>query len=50
MDIFKTKVKKITFAGITKDKSIFYVQIKENTNSRQKYFMSVFPENEKTFR
>jgi len=30
------------FAGLTKDKEIFYVQIKEDKNTDKKYFMSVF--------
>lgn len=31
------------FMGITKNQDVFYVQIKEDKNSRQKFFMSVFP-------
>ena len=31
------------FAGLTKDKELFYVQIKENKRSGRKYFMSCFP-------
>jgi len=31
------------FAGLTKDKELFYVQIKENKKSGRKYFMSCFP-------
>jgi len=31
------------FAGLTKNKDIFYVQIKENTKTKKKYFMSCFP-------
>ena len=31
------------FAGLTKDRELFYVQIKENKKTGQKYFMSVFP-------
>ena len=31
------------FAGLTKEKEIFYVQIKENKRSGKKYFMSCFP-------
>jgi hypothetical protein len=31
------------FIGMTKEKEIFYVQIKENKNTRQKYLISVFP-------
>lgn len=32
------------FAGVTKDKDLFFVQISENKRSGQKLFMSVFPE------
>ena len=32
------------FTGITKDNRLFYVQIKENKKSAQKYLISVFPE------
>ena len=32
------------FSGITPDKNIFYVQVKENKRNNQKYLMSVFPE------
>ncbi|MFA6270349.1 MAG: hypothetical protein WC657_04020 [Candidatus Paceibacterota bacterium] len=32
------------FAGITKDKELFFVQIKEDKRSGEKYFTSVFPE------
>ena len=32
------------FAGITKDKKVFFVQIKENRKTDRKEFMSVFPE------
>ena len=32
------------FSGVTPDKNIFYVQIKENKRNNQKYLMSVFPE------
>jgi len=31
------------FAGKTKNKEIFFVQIKENKNNNKKYFMSCFP-------
>lgn len=31
------------FAGLSKDKEIFYIQIKENKKTDKKYFMSVFP-------
>lgn len=31
------------FAGLTKDGELFYVQIKEDVRSGNKYFMSVFP-------
>ena len=31
------------FAGLTKDKELFFVQIKENKKSGRKYFMSCFP-------
>lgn len=31
------------FAGSTKDKDLFFVQIKENKKTGQKYFISVFP-------
>jgi hypothetical protein len=34
------------FTGITHDNEKFFVQIKENTNTRQKWLMSIFP-NEK---
>ncbi len=33
------------FAGLTKEKELFYVQIKEEKQSNKKYFMSCFPEN-----
>lgn len=33
------------FAGITKDNEIFYVQVKEDKRSGNKYFISVFPPN-----
>ena len=32
------------FAGKTKDKEIFFVQIKENKKNSKKYFMSCFPQ------
>lgn len=32
------------FSGITPDKNTFCVQIKENKQTNQKYFLSVFPE------
>lgn len=32
------------FAGLTKNKELFYVQIKEDKRSGKKYFMSCFPE------
>jgi hypothetical protein len=32
------------FAGLTKDKELFYVQIKEDKRSGKKYFMSCFPQ------
>ena len=32
------------FAGLTKEKELFYVQIKEDKRSGRKYFMSCFPE------
>lgn len=32
------------FTGQTRDGKRFYVQIKENRKTKQKYFMSVFPE------
>ena len=35
------------FAGVTKDKDLFYVHIKEDKKSGQKYFMSVFPAGDK---
>jgi hypothetical protein len=35
------------FAGITRDKELFYVQIKENIKTDRKEFMSVFPAKEK---
>jgi hypothetical protein len=31
------------FAGLTKNKELFYVQIKEDKKTNKKYFMSVFP-------
>lgn len=31
------------FMGITKNQEVFYVQIKEDINTRQKFFISVFP-------
>jgi hypothetical protein len=31
------------FAGLTKDKELFFVQIKEDKKTSQKHFMSVFP-------
>lgn len=31
------------FAGLAKNKEVFYVQISENKKTDQKYFMSVFP-------
>jgi len=31
------------FAGTTKDKELFFVQIKEDKRSGEKHFMSVFP-------
>lgn len=31
------------FAGITPDRELFYVQIKEDTKRKQKFFLSVFP-------
>lgn len=31
------------FAGLTKDGDLFYVQVKEDKRSDNKYFMSVFP-------
>ncbi len=31
------------FLGLTKDRELFYVQIKENKRSKRKYFMSCFP-------
>ena len=31
------------FSGLTKDKELFYVQIKENVKNDKKYLMSVFP-------
>jgi hypothetical protein len=31
------------FAGITKEKEIFFVQIKENRNNHRKWLISVFP-------
>lgn len=32
------------FTGITSQNELFYVQIKENINTKKKYFISVFPE------
>ena len=32
------------FAGLTKNRELFYVQIKEDKRSGRKYFMSCFPE------
>jgi len=34
------------FSGITADSHLFFVQIKEEKRSGQKFFMSVFPESE----
>jgi len=31
------------FAGLTRDKELFFVQIKEDKKTSQKYFLSVFP-------
>jgi len=31
------------FAGLTKEGELFYVQVKENTRSKKKYFISCFP-------
>ncbi|MDI6778018.1 MAG: hypothetical protein QMD77_02400 [Patescibacteria group bacterium] len=31
------------FAGLTKEKELFYVQIKEDKKRKRKYFMSCFP-------
>lgn len=31
------------FAGITKDQDLFYVQIKEDKNTSQKFLISIFP-------
>jgi len=31
------------FLGMTKDKELFYVQVKEDNRSGRKYFMSCFP-------
>ena len=31
------------FVGLTKEKELFYAQIKENRRSKRKYFMSCFP-------
>ncbi|HEY9583782.1 MAG TPA: hypothetical protein VJI66_02360 [Candidatus Paceibacterota bacterium] len=32
------------FSGITKNNDLFYVQIKENLKTKEKYFISVFPD------
>jgi len=32
------------FAGLSKEKELFYVQIKENKKTNKKYLMSIFPE------
>ncbi|MBU4369814.1 hypothetical protein KKG58_03590 [Patescibacteria group bacterium] len=32
------------FVGLSKEKELFYVQIKENKKTNRKYLMSVFPE------
>jgi hypothetical protein len=32
------------FTGITKEKEVFYVQIKENKRTGQKYLISIFPD------
>ncbi|MBU0731515.1 hypothetical protein KKC88_01375 [Patescibacteria group bacterium] len=32
------------FAGLTREKELFYVQIKEDKRTHAKYFMSIFPE------
>ncbi|MDP2643098.1 MAG: hypothetical protein Q8P62_04625 [Candidatus Peregrinibacteria bacterium] len=34
------------FTGITKENEIFFVQIKENKKTSQKYFISTFPQKE----
>ena len=31
------------FAGLTRDKEVFFIQIKEDKKSKKKYFMSCFP-------
>jgi len=31
------------FAGLTRDKEVFFVQIKEDKKGKKKYFMSCFP-------
>ncbi|MDO8471955.1 MAG: hypothetical protein Q7S64_02290 [bacterium] len=31
------------FGGLTKEKEVFYVQIKENVKTGAKYLMSIFP-------
>jgi hypothetical protein len=36
-------IKCIYFAGSTPDNEIFFVQIKEDVKTKQKYFISVFP-------
>ncbi len=40
---YKTQELFYRFAGATKDKELFFVQIKENTKNDQKFLMSVFP-------
>mgnify|MGYP001566898429 CR=1 FL=1 len=35
------------FAGVTKDKDLFYVHIKEDKKSGRKWLMSMFPDGEK---
>ena len=32
------------FYGLTKNKELFYIQIKENDKTKKKYLMSIFPE------
>ena len=40
---YKSQEMLYRFGGMTKDKELFIVQIKENTKNDQKFFMSVFP-------
>lgn len=43
-DSNNSSVKLYRFRGMNKENEIFFVQIKENLKTGQKYFMSVFPQ------